>query len=70
MVFPESRSDRSGENDCFGSNQVMSDAVIRVFNSKTQIVVDGLIREGLNSPIRRVNKCGILEQWVGFLNCF
>ena len=70
MVFPESRSDRSGEHDCVRSNQVMCDAVIRIFDGEAQVVIDSLIRKGLDSPIRRVNECGLLEQWVGFLNCF
>ena len=68
-ILPESRSDRSGEHDCFRSNQVMSDAVIGIFNGKAQIVINGFLWEGLDSPIRRVNKGDILEQWVGFLHC-
>ena len=70
MILPESRSDRSGEHDCFRSNQVVSDAVVGIFDSKAQIVVDGLIRKSFYCPVRRVNKCGFLEQWVGFPNCF
>ena len=67
-VLPESRLDRSGEHDCFRSNQVVSDAVIGIFNGKAQVVIDGFLREGLDSPIWRVYKVGILEQWVGLLN--
>ena len=68
-VLPESRSDRSGEHDCLGGNQVIGDAVIWIFDGKAQIMVDGFLRESLDGPIRRVDKCGILEQWVGFLDC-
>ena len=68
-VLPESRSDRSGEHDCLRCNQVMGDAVIRIFDSKVQVVVDGFLRECLDSPIRRVNEGDILKQWVGFLDC-
>ena len=70
MILPESRSDRSGEHDCLRGNQVVSDAVIGIFDSKAQVVIDSLLRECLDSPIRRVNKGDLLEQWVGFLNCF
>ena len=69
-ILPESRSDRSGEHDCFRRNQVMSDAVIGIFDGKSQVMIDSFLREGLDSPIRRVNKGDLLEQWVGFLNCF
>ena len=68
-VLPESRSDRSGEHDCLRGNQIMGDAVIRIFNGKAQVVVDCFLRECLDSPIWRVNECDILEQWMGFLNC-
>ena len=69
-ILPESRSDRSGEHDCLRCNQVMGDAVVGIFDGKAQVMVDGFLRESLDSPIRRMDKCGILEQWVGFLNCF
>ena len=66
MVLPESRSDRSGEHDCLRGNQVISDAIVRVFDGKAQVVVDCFLRECLDSPIRRVNECDFLEQWVRF----
>ena len=70
MILPESRSDRSGEHNCLRCNQVMSDAVIGIFDGKTQVMIDSFLRECLDSPIRRVNKGNILKQWVGFLDCF
>ena len=69
-VLPESRLDHSGEHDCLRCNQVMGDAVIGIFDGKAQVVVDGFLRECLDSPIRSVNECDILEQRVGFLNRF
>ena len=42
-ILPESRSDHSGEHDCFQSNQVMSDAVIGIFYGEAQVVVDGFL---------------------------
>ena len=70
MILPESRSDRSGEHDCVRGNQVVGDAAVGIFYGETQVMVDGVLRECLDSPIRRVDKCGFLEQWVGFLDCF
>ena len=67
---PESRSDRSGEHECFRSNQVMGNAIIGIFEGKTQVVVDCFLQECLDSPIWRVDEGDILEQWVGFLYCF
>ena len=60
LVLPESRSDRSGEHNCFRSNQFIGDAVIRIFDSKVQVMIDGLLWERLDCPIRRVNECGFL----------
>ena len=68
-ILPESRSDRSGKHDCLRGNQVMSNAVIGIFDGKAQVVVDGFIREGLDCPIRSVDECDILKQWVRFPNC-
>ena len=70
MVLPESRSDRSGEHDCVRVNQVIGNAAVGIFYGEVKVVVDGLFQKGFNSPIRRVNECGFLEQWVGFLDCF
>ena len=69
-VLPESRSDRSGEHDCLRCNQIMGDAVIGIFDSKAQVVVDSFLWECLDSPIWRVDEGDILEQGVRFLDCF
>ena len=68
-ILPESRSDCSGEHDCFRSNQVMGNAVIGIFDGEAQVMVNCFLRECLDSPIRRVNEGDILKQWVGFLDC-
>ena len=70
VVLPESWSDRSGKHDCVRLNQVIGDAVVGIFYGEAEIVVDGVLRECLDSPIRRMNESGFLEQWVGFLNRF
>ena len=70
MILPESRSDRSGEHDCIRDNQVVGDAAVGIFYGEAQVMIDGVLRECLDSPIRRVDECGLLEQWVGFLDCF
>ena len=70
MVLPESWSDRSGEHDCIRFNQVIGDAAVGIFYGEAEIMVDGVLRERLDSPVRRMDECGFLEQWVGFLDCF
>ena len=60
-ILPESRLDHSCEHDRFRSNQIVSDAVVGIFNGKTQVVIGSFLWEGLDSPIQRVNECGICQ---------